>query len=582
MKDRKQNRNPDNLYGLKQNLLGLSKDEIPGTVVKDKPDNTVNQSSIVAAKYYDNNGNQLFIFKNIVSDNGSTIVADSLIDTLNLTSSDSSITITNTSTTDTIDFVVDDSKIDHGTLGGLTDNDHTQYVNAVSDTSTLNLTLTGQSISGTIIAGGVDHNNLTGLQGGQANEYYHLTAAQHADVIKLPWTRDTVNGYTYLNNLTDKVGIGTDTPTVKLEILSTTQPQLKISYDATNYLAFNKGTNRGSIDINKIRAIIIEDNGDVGFSIIPTAKLHVAGDSLFQNPVDAINSYSWLDSAGASILSLDSVNKYVGINQTVPTEKLEVNGNIFLTTDSDKMLFGTGKDMSIYYDGTNGVIDTQEVGSGYLSILSQVGIDVAASAALTLPAGTAAAGTAPLKFTSGTALTTPEAGTLEYDGCRLCVTNVATCRAIDRTSDVLLETVTVANTTTKTLLWTGVMPANSLCAGNIFKFEGIGEGSNTANGILTISVEVGGNEVVTVSNTVRNFTDDDIHISAVATQRTIGATGSRAFHFHLEIGEDTSVVDGVATINTTNAMDVEIYATWSAARASNTMSLYQGFMEYKN
>lgn len=46
-----------------------------------------------------------------------------------------------------------------------------------------------------------------------------------------------------------------------------------------------------------------------------------------------------------------------------------------------------------------------------------VGIGLLAPmASLHLPAGTAAASTAPLKFTSGTVLTSPEAGTIEYDG----------------------------------------------------------------------------------------------------------------------------------------------------------------------
>ena len=40
---------------------------------------------------------------------------------------------------------------DHGELEGLTDNDHTQYANAVSDTASINLTLTGQSISGVVL-----------------------------------------------------------------------------------------------------------------------------------------------------------------------------------------------------------------------------------------------------------------------------------------------------------------------------------------------------------------------------------------------------------------------------------------------
>lgn len=47
---------------------------------------------------------------------------------------------------------------------------------------------------------------------------------------------------------------------------------------------------------------------------------------------------------------------------------------------------------------------------------------------LTLPAGTAVAGTAPLKFTSGTNLTTAEAGVIEYDGTEFYATNSTASR----------------------------------------------------------------------------------------------------------------------------------------------------------
>ena len=57
----------------------------------------------------------------------------------------------------------------------------------------------------------------------------------------------------------------------------------------------------------------------------------------------------------------------VGIG-IAPTEKLQISGNIFLTTDSQKILFGTGKDMSIYYNGTNGYIKTDEIAPSDLHI----------------------------------------------------------------------------------------------------------------------------------------------------------------------------------------------------------------------
>ena len=54
---------------------------------------------------------------------------------------------------------------------------------------------------------------------------------------------------------------------------------------------------------------------------------------------------------------------------------------------------------------------------------TQVGVNITPSAWLTLRAGSATAGTAPLKLTSGTVLGTPEAGAIEFDGTNLYFTD---------------------------------------------------------------------------------------------------------------------------------------------------------------
>lgn len=61
-----------------------------------------------------------------------------------------------------------------------------------------------------------------------------------------------------------------------------------------------------------------------------------------------------------------------------------------------------------------------------------VGIGIAPSARLTLAAGTAAANTAPLKLTSGVALTTPENGALEYHSSHLYFTIGSTRYQLDQ------------------------------------------------------------------------------------------------------------------------------------------------------
>jgi len=235
--------------------------------------------------------------------------------------------------------------------------------------------------------------------------------------------------------------------------------------------------------------------------------------------------------------------------------------------------------MDLFADGAVRIGDSS---AGAPSSYSKFG----PSGHLTLPAGAAAAGSAPLKFTTGTALGTPEAGALEYHDSRLYLTNVATQRSLDRTSDVAVSTVTVANTVTETTMWTGTMPANSLVAGNMFKFHADGVvsngGSAAAADQITIRIKVGATTVVTLTPATKALSSDHWHLDANACQRTIGGSGSRAVHVDLVIDDVETELIGVATIDTTASMDVTVTAQWGSAKAANTISLYQGYMEYKN
>lgn len=85
-----------------------------------------------------------------------------------------------------------------------------------------------------------------------------------------------------------------------------------------------------------------------------------------------------------------------------------------------------------YYNGTafKSAIEYFNVASGFTKLVlvksgGNVGIGLGATAPtarLNLPAGTATAGSAPLKLTAGTNLTTPENGTFEFDGTNLYFT----------------------------------------------------------------------------------------------------------------------------------------------------------------
>lgn len=83
---------------------------------------------------------------------------------------------------------------------------------------------------------------------------------------------------------------------------------------------------------------------------------------------------SFWNAAGTVANMLMTDDGRLGIGTTVPTEKLEVNGNLFLSNDNDKLFFGAAKDASITYDGSNMVINPKEVGTGNLKVVGDLNV----------------------------------------------------------------------------------------------------------------------------------------------------------------------------------------------------------------
>jgi hypothetical protein len=97
--------------------------------------------------------------------------------------------------------------------------------------------------------------------------------------------------------------------------------------------------------------------GTPTFPVLRTPKIYPSADS-----TTAVGIFK--ADGTTNVLNVDTTNGNVGIGTTSPTEKLEIDGNLFLNGDNDKILLGAGKDASISYDGTNMVFDSQEVGAG--------------------------------------------------------------------------------------------------------------------------------------------------------------------------------------------------------------------------
>jgi len=182
-----------------------------------------------------------------------------------------------------------------------------------------------------------------------------------------------------------------------------------------------------------------------------------------------------------------------------------------------------------------------------------------------------------------TLVTTPVAGTFEFANDRMYVTNFCTQRSIDRTSDVITSTTTVTNTTTETIIYTGEIGADCLKVGNILKLHCDGVLSNdSAADDITVKIYIGTTEVLSFDPPIGNVTDAHWHMNGNMTVRTVGAGGTMAYHLDFNLADNDTEIIGTDTLDTTASLDFTVTVTWDNAKEDNTISIYQGFTEWKN
>lgn len=211
-----------------------------------------------------------------------------------------------------------------------------------------------------------------------------------------------------------------------------------------------------------------------------------------------------------------------------------------------------------------------------------IGVD-APTAVLHLKAGTATANTGPLKFTAGTLLTSPEAGSLEFSDGRFYVTGTAKQRVIDRTSlNVNVADVTVAATATETTLYSWTLSANAMKVGRIYKVHLDGIMSAAANKTITFNFYIGGNLYATYTTTPGNISNKPWCGDYEMTIRTIGTNGTSALHRTLCINQVETEVASLQAINTEQTNTITSKVQWSDNNGGNSITLYQAFLELKN
>ncbi len=180
----------------------------------------------------------------------------------------------------------------------------------------------------------------------------------------------------FLNN--GKIGFGTLAPSAALEIATTTNPQLRLAYNSTNYANFNiladgamtlTTTNAGTTTItNAFQAastFYALQNGNVGISTsTPVSKFSVVGDSYFTG-----DHYQQGNATTTGFFYLGQLFNIAGTGTSTIADNLSINGqlkigsSLYLNTDS---IWSTGVFNLIAANNNNLNITTS--GTGDLAV----------------------------------------------------------------------------------------------------------------------------------------------------------------------------------------------------------------------
>jgi len=232
---------------------------------------------------------------------------------------------------------------------------------------------------------------------------------------------------------------------------------------------------------------------------------------------------------------------------------------------------------------------TGNVIDGNLNVISDtfLGGSTTPTATLHLAAGSATAGTAPLKFTSGPLLTAPEAGAAEYYNGHFYLTTEQSVRlAVALVNSVVTSTTTVTNTVTETSIFSKTYAANALHGDMLIDIYVSGSVSNdSASDDFSFNFKVGGTTTHTLSRVGGNVTNAGFELHYRLTIRSTGASGTFIdYSRYMEDGISPVAASEVAThsVDTTGSVTVEITMTWANAKAGNTFSVTQGFIHHNH
>jgi hypothetical protein len=222
-------------------------------------------------------------------------------------------------------------------------------------------------------------------------------------------SENTAIGESCLSSLTtgsDNAAVGTDA----LSSLTSNSQNVAVGADAGASLV--DGSANTFVGFNAVGALMTGNNNVI------------IGSNAGQNGENEASGTIFTGSNNTIVGSNAAYNDVTGSSQVIIGANAgyyETNSNIFILDNQARSSFSTTKTQAMMYGqfGSNG---PSTDGTQYLYI----------NAAVTLPAGSTGAGTAPLTITSGKLTTTPVSGAIENDGSWLYYTTSGNARKILR------------------------------------------------------------------------------------------------------------------------------------------------------
>lgn len=160
-----------------------------------------------------------------------------------------------------------------------------------------------------------------------------------------------------------------------------------------------------------------------------TGTLTIPNGGIIRPSSDGVAALEFRDYANTfHMISLNTTNNRVGINTAAPASTLDIKGSLrFKASDTDGFAVSQLDTLKWGWSGLSGAMKFVLQNSHFfVDGTGRIGVGIATTAApsarVHIVAGTATAGTAPIKLTAGTNLGTPEAGAIEFDGTNLYVT----------------------------------------------------------------------------------------------------------------------------------------------------------------